>query len=117
MVGAFELKGSGMINLAKQHRGWPSVQAMVWVLLIVFNQVYSELLSSAQHERCGNLQGSKEGEAGTVGAKASVAAEDSGQQEGGLKATVGLAGSHTSQVQRHERFLLQLGLFYLCGGN
>jgi hypothetical protein len=46
-----------------------------------------------------------------------VAAEDSGQQEGGLKATVGLTGSHTSQVQRHERFLLQLGLFYLCGGN
>lgn len=58
---------------------------MVWVLLIAFSQVYGELLSSVQHERCGNSQGSKEGGAGAVGAKASVAAEDSGQQEGGLE--------------------------------
>lgn len=59
------------------------------VLLTAFSQVYSE--NSAQHESCGNLQDSKEGEAGTVGAKAGVTAEDSGQQETGLEGICGVS--------------------------
>ena len=68
---------------------------MVCVSLTAFSQVYSELLS-AQHERCGNVQGSEEGEAGSTGTKASVAAEDSGQQEGGLEGICGV--SWTPQI-------------------
>lgn len=37
-----EVKGNTLINLAREISRWPNIQAMGWVLLDPFNQIYSE---------------------------------------------------------------------------
>lgn len=80
--------------------------------MIAFSQVYSE--NNTQHESYGNLQGSKEGEAGTVGAKADVVAEDSRQQERGLEDICGVSWTPHITGLMSRKVSVAVGLS-LCG--